>query len=248
MPYGLKDLFDTKGIVTGWGAEPFRDRVPEADATIVRKLRAAGAVLLGKTTVGALAYNDLWYGGLHPQSLEPQRRLERIERGLGVSDRRGPARLRDRHGDAGLDHLAEPALRNDRPSPDFRAGLPRRRDGLCWSLDKVGPICRSVEDTAIVLAASTAPTSPIAARSRRHSASTPRRRSTAHASAILPEAFGEGANEVDHAALAAARRLGVEVVEVAPAGPALWRADEHRLRRGGGGVRGPDARRSRRSR
>ena len=63
IPYGLKDLFDTKGIATGWGAEPFRDRVPDADATIVKKLRAAGAVLLGKTTVGALAYNDLWYGG-----------------------------------------------------------------------------------------------------------------------------------------------------------------------------------------
>jgi hypothetical protein len=64
IPYGLKDLFDTKGIVTGWGAEPFRDRVPDADATIVTRLRAAGAVLLGKTTVGALAYNDIWYGGV----------------------------------------------------------------------------------------------------------------------------------------------------------------------------------------
>ncbi|MFM9974034.1 MAG: amidase family protein, partial [Beijerinckiaceae bacterium] len=63
IPYGLKDLFDTKGIITGWGAEPFRDRAPETDAAIVRKLRAAGAVLLGKTTVGALAYNDIWYGG-----------------------------------------------------------------------------------------------------------------------------------------------------------------------------------------
>ncbi|MFN5999361.1 MAG: amidase family protein, partial [Paracoccaceae bacterium] len=64
IPYGLKDLFDAKGTITGWGAEPFRDRVAEADATIVKKLRAAGAVLLGKTTVGALAYNDIWYGGV----------------------------------------------------------------------------------------------------------------------------------------------------------------------------------------
>ena len=64
IPYGVKDLFDTKGIVTGWGAEPFRDRMPDQDATIVRLLRAKGAVLLGKTTVGALAYNDIWYGGV----------------------------------------------------------------------------------------------------------------------------------------------------------------------------------------
>jgi hypothetical protein len=59
IPYGLKGLFDTKGISTG----PYRDRIPAADATIVRKLRAAGAVLLGETTVGALAYNDIWSGG-----------------------------------------------------------------------------------------------------------------------------------------------------------------------------------------
>ena len=64
IPYGVKDLFDTRGVVTGWGAEPFQNRVPETDATIVTRLRAAGAVLLGKTTVGALAYNDIWYGGV----------------------------------------------------------------------------------------------------------------------------------------------------------------------------------------
>ncbi|MEM7642900.1 MAG: amidase family protein, partial [Pseudomonadota bacterium] len=52
IPYGLKDLFDTKGIATGWGAEPFRDRVPDTDARIVTLLRKAGAVLLGKTSVG----------------------------------------------------------------------------------------------------------------------------------------------------------------------------------------------------
>lgn len=63
IPYGLKDIFDTKGITTGWGAEPFQDRVPDRDATVTSKLRAAGAVLIGKTTVGALAYNDIWYGG-----------------------------------------------------------------------------------------------------------------------------------------------------------------------------------------
>ena len=60
IPYGLKDLFDTAGIVTGWGAEPMQTRVPDTDARIVALLRDAGAVLLGKTTLGALAYGDVW--------------------------------------------------------------------------------------------------------------------------------------------------------------------------------------------
>jgi len=63
IPYGAKDILDTAGIVTGWGAEPFAHRVPEGDAEVVRRLAAAGAVLLGKTSVGALAYGDIWYGG-----------------------------------------------------------------------------------------------------------------------------------------------------------------------------------------
>ena len=63
IPYGLKDLFDTKDIETSWGAEPYQNRLPLEDAVIVKRLRAAGAVLLGKTAVGALAYNDIWYGG-----------------------------------------------------------------------------------------------------------------------------------------------------------------------------------------
>ena len=63
LPYGLKDLFDTKGIRTTWGAEPWRDRVPDRDAWIVSRLRDAGAVLVAKTAVGALAYGDIWFGG-----------------------------------------------------------------------------------------------------------------------------------------------------------------------------------------
>ena len=63
IPYGAKDMLDTAGITTGWGAEPFAHRVPETDAEVIRRLAAAGAVLLGKTSVGALAYGDVWYGG-----------------------------------------------------------------------------------------------------------------------------------------------------------------------------------------
>jgi len=63
LPYGLKDLFDTAGIRTTWGAEPYRDRVPAQDATIVTRLRDAGAVLIGKTSCGAIAYGDIWFAG-----------------------------------------------------------------------------------------------------------------------------------------------------------------------------------------
>ena len=63
IPYGLKDLFDTAGIKTTWGAEPWRDRVAKTDATVVTRLRNAGAVCVAKTAVGALAYGDIWFGG-----------------------------------------------------------------------------------------------------------------------------------------------------------------------------------------
>ncbi|RMF15137.1 MAG: amidase, partial [Alphaproteobacteria bacterium] len=63
IPYGLKDLIDTAGIRTTWGAMPYKDRIARRDAAVVEKLNAAGAVLLGKTTDGAIAYGDIWFGG-----------------------------------------------------------------------------------------------------------------------------------------------------------------------------------------
>jgi hypothetical protein len=63
IPYGLKDLADTAGIPTTWGAAPYRERVPDSDAAVTRLLREAGAVLLGKTAPGALAWGSVWFGG-----------------------------------------------------------------------------------------------------------------------------------------------------------------------------------------
>ena len=63
IPWGAKDLLDTAGIRTTYGAEPFADRVPDADAAVVRRLHAAGAVLIAKLSLGALALNDVWFGG-----------------------------------------------------------------------------------------------------------------------------------------------------------------------------------------
>jgi Amidase len=63
IPWGVKDLLDTRGIRTTWGAEPFRDRVPDRDAVVVERLDRAGAVLVAKLSLGALALNDIWFGG-----------------------------------------------------------------------------------------------------------------------------------------------------------------------------------------
>jgi Asp-tRNA(Asn)/Glu-tRNA(Gln) amidotransferase A subunit family amidase len=214
IPYGVKDLFDTKGVVTGWGAEPYRDRVPDTDASIVTRLRAAGAVLLGKTTVGALAYNDIWYGGVTRNPWNLNEGSSGSSAGSASATAAGLCAFAI--GTETLGSITSPSQRCGTTGlrPTFgrvsRAGCM----ALCNSLDKVGPICRSVEDTAIVLAALNGADindrATIAAPFVFDAAT-----SFAHLRVgYLPDAFGDGATEVDHAALAATRALGVEVVEV----------------------------------
>jgi len=214
IPYGVKDLFDTKGIVTGWGAEPFRDRVPDQDAAIVRLLRAKGAVLLGKTTVGALAYNDIWYGGVTRNPWNLNEGSSGSSAGSASATAGGLCAFAI--GTETLGSITSPSQRCGTTGlrPTFGRVSRAGAMALCNSLDKVGPICRSVEDTAIVLAAMNGGDS-----NDRSSIAAPFVFDAGKAIAglrlgYLPSAFGEGATPVDHAALAAARRLGVEVVEV----------------------------------
>ena len=153
IPYGLKDLFDAKGTITGWGAEPFRDRVAEADAAIVKRLRAAGAVLLGKTTVGALAYNDIWYGGVTRNPWNLNEGSSGSSAGSASATAAGLCAFAI--GTETLGSITSPSQRCGTTGLRPTFGRVSRAGGmaLCNSLDKVGPICRSVEDTAIVLAA-----------------------------------------------------------------------------------------------
>lgn len=214
VPYGLKDLFDTGGITTGWGAEPYRDRVPEGDAEVVRKLRAAGAVLLGKTAMGALAYGDIWYGGTtrNPWNLN--------EGSSGSSAGSASATAAGLCGFAigteTLGSITSPSQRCGTTGlrPSFGRVSRSGAMALCWSLDKIGPICRGVEDTAMVMSVlngcDPADRGSIAAPFS-FDATAPIQGMRL---GYLPQAFGDGATEVDHAALTAARRLGVEVVEV----------------------------------
>jgi Asp-tRNA(Asn)/Glu-tRNA(Gln) amidotransferase A subunit family amidase len=151
IPYGVKDLLDTAGIPTTWGAECYRDRVPEKDSAVVARLNAAGAVLIAKLSLGALALNDIWFGG---QTMNPWL----LEEGASGSSA-GP-------GAATAAALVAFSVGSETGgsivSPSMRCGVTGLRPTfgrvprsgamtLCWSLDKLGPMTRSVEDAMLVL-------------------------------------------------------------------------------------------------
>src|SRR6059036_3305636 len=157
IPWGGKDLLDTAGIPTTYGAEPFRNRVPKEDAAVVKRLHAAGAVLLAKLSLGALALNDIWFGGqtMNPWLLE--------EGASGSSAGPGAATAA---GLVGFSIGSETG--GSIVSPSMRCGITGLRPTfgrvprtgamtLCWSLDKLGPMTRSVEDAMLVLHAITGP-------------------------------------------------------------------------------------------
>ncbi len=214
IPYGLKDLFNTKGIVTGWGAEPFRDSVPRTDAAVTIRLRAAGAVLLGKTTLGALAYNDLWYGGWTRNPWNLDEGSSGSSAGSASATAAGLCGFSI--GTETLGSITSPSQRCGTTGlrPTFGRVSRAGAMALCGSLDKVGPICRAVEDTALVLAALNG-----GDQADRGSIEAPfvfdaSKGIDGMVLGYLPQAFEEGATEVDHAALEAARGLGIEVREV----------------------------------
>jgi Asp-tRNA(Asn)/Glu-tRNA(Gln) amidotransferase A subunit family amidase len=157
IPYGVKDLLDTRDIPTTYGAEPFRNRVPPADAAVVRRLDDAGAVLIAKLALGALALNDIWFGG---QTMNPWL----LEEGASGSSA-GPgaataaALVAFSIGSETGGSIVAPAMRCG--VTGFRPTFGRvPRTGamaLCWSLDKLGPMTRSAEDAMLVLQAITGP-------------------------------------------------------------------------------------------
>jgi Asp-tRNA(Asn)/Glu-tRNA(Gln) amidotransferase A subunit family amidase len=157
VPWGVKDLLDTKGIRTTWGAEPFRDRIPDADGAVVKRLHDAGAVLVAKLSLGALALNDVWFGG---ETKNPWA----LEEGSGGSSA-GPASA-TAAGLVGFSIGSE--TEGSIVGPSMRCGVTGLRPTfgrvartgamtLCWSMDKLGPMARGVEDTLLVLAAISGP-------------------------------------------------------------------------------------------
>src|SRR6185437_2204013 len=154
IPWGAKDLFATKGIKTTWGAEPYRDQVIDYDSTVVERLRNAGAVLVAKLSMGALAQGGRWFNGVtrNPWQIEEDR--------IGSSgSSAGPASA-TAAGLVGFSIGTETL--GSIVSPSSRCGVTGLRPtygrvsrygamGLSWTMDKIGPICRGVEDCAAVL-------------------------------------------------------------------------------------------------
>ena len=128
IPWGAKDLLDTAGIPTTYGAEPFRDRVPTADAAVVKRLTAAGAVLVAKLSLGALALNDIWFGGqtMNPWLLEEG--SSGSSAGPGAATAAALVGFRDRQRDRRQHRQPEHALRNHGIAAHLRPRAAHRRD------------------------------------------------------------------------------------------------------------------------
>lgn len=212
IPYGLKDLFDTKGIRTTWGAEPWRDRVPTGDAVVVERLREAGAVLVAKTAVGALAYGDIWFGGTcrNPWNIEQGSSGSSAGSASAVAAGCVPFAI----GTETLGSIVSPCTRCGTTGlrPTF-GRVPR--DGcmaLCWSWDKIGPITRGVLDTGLVLEAihGASKGDPSSVTEHFHA---PRSAHTTGVRLGYDPSWFEGPNASLGDALAAARELGIELVE-----------------------------------
>lgn len=153
IPWGAKDLLAEDAYRTTWGARPYEDQVLIYDATVVRRLEEAGAVLLAKLTLGALAMGDYWYGGRtrNPWNLD--------EGSSGSSA--GPASATVAGlvgfsiGSETLGSIVSPSTRTGATGlrPTFGRVSRYGAMALSWSMDKLGPICRNVEDCALSFAA-----------------------------------------------------------------------------------------------
>jgi Asp-tRNA(Asn)/Glu-tRNA(Gln) amidotransferase A subunit family amidase len=215
IPWGGKDLLDTAGIATTYGAEPFRDRVPTEDAAVVKRLHAAGAVLIAKLSLGALALNDIWFGGqtMNPWLLE--------EASSGSSAGPGAATA------AGLVGFAIGSETGGSiVSPSMRCGITGLRPTygrvprtgamtLCWSLDKLGPMTRYVEDAVLVLHAISGPDPGDVASVPSHLDYNAGASVKGLRVGYFPKWMNENpATAVDRAALETVKKLGMVPVEV----------------------------------
>jgi Asp-tRNA(Asn)/Glu-tRNA(Gln) amidotransferase A subunit family amidase len=150
IPYGLKDLFAVKGYKTTWGSTPYKDQVIDEDSYVYTQLKKAGAVLCAKLSLGALAYNNKWFGGETKNPWNLKQGSSGSSAGSAASVVAGllPFTI----GTETLGSIVSPSARCGATGlrPTFGSVSRSGAMVLCWSLDKAGPICRSAEDDAIV--------------------------------------------------------------------------------------------------
>jgi Asp-tRNA(Asn)/Glu-tRNA(Gln) amidotransferase A subunit family amidase len=215
IPWGGKDLLDTAGIATTYGAEPFRKRMPKKDAAVVKRLHDSGAVLVAKLSMGALALNDIWFGG---QTMNPWL----TEEGSSGSSA-GP-------GSATAAGLVGFSIGSETGGsiigPSMRCGITGLRPTygrvprtgamtLCWSLDKLGPMTRSVEDAMLVLHAISGPdTGDVASLPSKLDYDATAGVKGLRVGYIAKWMSEDPATDVDRAALETVKKLGMVPVEV----------------------------------
>lgn len=150
IPYGLKDLFAVKGYRTTFGSTPYKDQVIDENAYVYTKLKEAGAVLCAKLSLGALAYDNIWFGGFTRNPWNLAQGSSGSSAGSAAATVAGllPFAI----GTETLGSIISPSTRTGATGLRPTFGTVSRSGAmvLCWSLDKIGPICRSAEDAAIV--------------------------------------------------------------------------------------------------
>jgi Asp-tRNA(Asn)/Glu-tRNA(Gln) amidotransferase A subunit family amidase len=150
IPWGAKDLLSVKGYPTTWGAMPFKEQMLEENATVVQRLEEAGAVLIAKLTLGALAMGDVWYGGKTRNPWDYEQGSSGSSAGSSAATAAGLIGFGI--GTETLGSIVSPCTRCGTTGlrPTFGRVSRAGAMALSWSMDKIGPICRSVEDCALV--------------------------------------------------------------------------------------------------
>jgi Asp-tRNA(Asn)/Glu-tRNA(Gln) amidotransferase A subunit family amidase len=211
----VKDLLDAKDIATTYGAEPFRNRVPAADSFVVRRLNNAGAVMLAKLSLGALALNDIWFGGqtMNPWVLEEGASGSSAGPGAATAAALVAFSIGSETGGS----IVSPAMRCGVTGmrPTFGRVARTGAMTLCWSLDKLGPMTRSVEDAMLVLQAINGPDSGDASSVSKYLDFDANKSVNGLKAGYIAQWMKESpATDVDRAAMETIKKLGMELKEV----------------------------------
>lgn len=150
IPYGAKDLLSTKKYPTTWGSVPFKEQVIDEDATVIKKLEQAGAVLVAKLTLGELAWGDVWFGGKTRSPWDTSQGSSGSSAGSASATAAGLVAFAI--GSETYGSIVSPSTRCGTTGLRPTYGRVSRTGAmaLSWTMDKLGPICRTAEDCALV--------------------------------------------------------------------------------------------------